>query len=123
MIETSAEDAEDESTTKRLSPSEWITQHENKVFRFGGIVTSAEELTTAKGFPFGRYTIEDYTGSYQFSAFGETYQRFAALLKPNVYVYLTGVIQQRGAHMKWFKPKPTEEAEYEFALQQVNFEE
>ena len=28
-------------------------------------------------------------------------------------------MQQRGAHMKWFKPKPVEEAEYEFALQQV----
>ena len=66
-----------------------------------------------------KYTIEDYSGSYQFSAFGDAYQRFAALLKPNVYVYLTGVIQQRGAHMKWFKPKPVEEAEYEFALQQV----
>jgi hypothetical protein len=41
------------------------------------------------------------------------------LLKQNVYVYISGVIQQKGAHMKWFKPKPIEEAEFEFSLQQV----
>ena len=52
-------------------------------------------------------------------AFGETYKQYASLLKQNVYVYISGVIQQKGAHMKWFKPKPIEEAEFEFSLQQV----
>jgi DNA polymerase-3 subunit alpha len=112
-------DSEQHDEDAPINPHEWIASHENHIFRFGGIVTSAEELVTSKNFPFGRYTIEDYTGSYQFSLFGEAYQRFAAILRPNMYVYLTGVIQQRGAHMKWFKPKPIEEAEYEFAVQQV----
>ena len=116
--QNSHEEAEDSNTVK-LTPNEWIEQHEGKVVHLGGIVVEAEERTSMKGNPWGRYKIEDYSASYQFSAFGEVYQKFAALLKPNVYVYITGVIQQKGAHMKWFKPKPVEEAEYEFALQRV----
>ena len=114
------ENAEDEEEQKeKLTPNQWIERHAGQPLHIGGIVVAAEDRMSQKGNPWGKYTIEDYTGSYQFSAFGETYQRYAALLKPNVYVYLTGVIQQRGANMKWFKPKPVEEAEYEFSLQQV----
>jgi DNA polymerase-3 subunit alpha len=114
----STSDAEEEEKEK-LTPNQWIEKHAGQPLHIGGIVVATEDRMSQKGNPWGKYTIEDYTGSYQFSAFGETYQRFAALLKPNVYVYLSGVMQQRGAHMKWFKPKPVEEAEYEFALQQV----
>ena len=115
----SDEDSEEEETEEKLTPNQWIEKHAGQPLHIGGIVVATEDRMSQKGNPWGKYTIEDYTGSYQFSAFGETYQRFAALLKPNVYVYLSGVMQQRGAHMKWFKPKPVEEAEYEFALQQV----
>ena len=114
------ENAEEEEEHKeKLTPNQWIEKHAGQPLHIGGIIVAAEDRMSQKGNPWGKYTIEDYTGSYQFSAFGETYQRYAALLKPNVYVYLTGVIQQRGANMKWFKPKPVEEAEYEFSLQQV----
>lgn len=113
------ESDEENEEIEKLTPNQWIEKHAGQPLHLGGIIVAAEDRMSQKGNPWGKYTIEDYTGSYQFSAFGETYQRFAAFLKPNVYVYLTGVIQQRGAHMKWFKPKPVEEAEYEFALQQV----
>jgi DNA polymerase-3 subunit alpha len=115
----SEENSEEEQEKEKLTPNQWIEQHAGQPLHIGGIVVAAEDRMSQKGNPWGKYTIEDYSGSYQFSAFGETYQRFAALLKPNVYVYLTGVIQQRGANFKYFKPKPIEEAEYEFALQQV----
>ena len=113
------ENNEESEEKEQITPNQWIEQHAGQPLHLGGIIVAAEDRVSQKGNPWGKYTIEDYTGSYQFSAFGEAYQRFAALLKPNMYVYLTGVIQQRGASMKWFKPKPTEEAEYEFALQQV----
>jgi DNA polymerase-3 subunit alpha len=113
-------DDDDEQTNEvRQTPNEWIQEHTDKTLHIGGIVVSSEELISQKGNPYGRYVIEDYSGSYQFSAFGETYKQYASLLKQNVYVYLTGVIQQKGAHMKWFKPKPIEDAEFEFSLQQV----
>ena len=110
---------EDNPEKEQINPNQWMEMHAGQPLHIGGIIVAAEDRMSQKGNPWGKYTIEDYSGSYQFSAFGDVYQRFAALLKPNVYVYLTGVIQQRGAHMKWFKPKPIEEAEYEFALQQV----
>ncbi len=116
--EDNAEEEEEEQKEK-LTPNQWIEKHAGQPLHIGGIIVAAEDRMSQKGNPWGKYTIEDYTGSYQFSAFGETYQRYAALLRPNVYVYITGVIQQRGAQFKYFKPKPIEEAEYEFSLQQV----
>jgi DNA polymerase-3 subunit alpha len=110
---------EEEEQKEKLTPNQWLEKHAGQPLHMGGIIVAAEDRMSQKGNPWGKYTIEDYTGSYQFSLFGEIYQRFAAILRPNMYVYLTGVIQQRGAHMKWFKPKPIEEAEYEFAVQQV----
>ena len=110
---------EEEEQKEKLTPNQWLEKHAGQPLHLGGIIVAAEDRMSQKGNPWGKYTIEDYTGSYQFSLFGEIYQRFAAILRPNMYVYLTGVIQQRGAHMKWFKPKPIEEAEYEFAVQQV----
>ena len=108
-----------EEEKETLTPNQWIERHSGQPLHLGGIIVAAEDRMSQKGNPWGKYTIEDYTGSYQFSAFGETYLKYAALLKPNAYVYLGGTIQQRGAQFKVFKPKPIEEAEYEFALQQV----
>ena len=116
---TTQESDEQEEEREKITPNQWIEKHTGHPLHMAGIIVAAEDRVSQKGNPWGKYTIEDYTGSYQFSVFGENYQRFAALLRPNMYVYLTGVIQQRGAHMKWFKPKPVEEAEYEFSLQQV----
>ena len=110
---------EEEEQKEKLTPNQWLEKHAGQPLHLGGIIVAAEDRMSQKGNPWGKYTIEDYTGSYQFSLFGEAYQRFAAILRPNMYVYLSGIIQQRGAHMKWFKPKPLEEAEYEFAVQQV----
>ena len=110
---------EEEEQKEKLTPNQWIEKYAGQPLHLGGIIVAAEDRMSQKGNPWGKYTIEDYTGSYQFNVFGETYQRFAALLRPNVYVYLTGLIQQRGAQFKYFKPKPVEEAEYEFSVQQV----
>ena len=113
-----AEDEEEEQEV-RVDPKEWIAKHENQTLHLGGIVTSAEEAISQKGNPYGRYVIEDYSGSYRLTIFGETYKNCAHMLKLNLYVYLTGIIQQRGANRPWFKPKNMEEAEYEFVAQQV----
>ena len=113
------ENSEEEEQKEKLTPNQWIEKYAGQPLHLGGIIVAAEDRMSQKGNPWGKYIIEDYTGSYQFNVFGETYQRFAALLRPNMYVYLTGVIQQRGAQFKYFKSKPVEEAEYEFSVQQV----
>lgn len=119
---TSNEDSAEEEAeeNKKIDPTQWITNHENRPLFFGGIVVDAEEKISQKGNPYGRYVVEDYSGSYQFTLFGEAYKQFASMLKPSVYVFLTGMIQQRGSNQKWFRPKPVAEAEYELSVQQVD---
>lgn len=114
------EDTNKEEAKTVVDPTEFIQQNQNRIMRAGGLITQAEEAVSQKGNPYGRYVIEDYTGSHKLVLFGETYKKFAPVLKPNVYVLLDGMISQRGSHGKWFKPKPIDEAEYEFDIQQVN---
>ena len=109
-----------ESDEKLLLPSEFLTAHKNQACLVGGLIKEAEMLRSQKGNPYGRYTIEDYTGSYQFVLFGNAYRDFGHLMLKDTYVLVTGVVQQKNAGMKWFKEAPDEEAEFEFIVQQVN---
>jgi len=105
---------------KLLLPSEFIAAHKNQAGLIGGLITQAEQLRSQKGNPYGRYTIEDYTGSYQFVLFGNTYNQFAHLMLKDLFVLVTGVVQQKNAGMKWFKETKDEEAEFEFVVQRVD---
>ena len=105
---------------KLLLPSEFIAAHKNQAGLLGGLITNAEQLRSQKGNPYGRYTIEDYTGSYQFALFGQAYNQFAHLMLKDLYVLVTGVVQQKNAGMKWFKEGKDEEAEFEFVVQRVD---
>jgi DNA polymerase-3 subunit alpha len=64
--------------------------------------------------------MEDYTGSYQFTLFGEEYKQYSPLLKPNIYVIVNCSIKQKGYYLKYFKPQSLDNAEYTFAVQQVS---
>ncbi len=105
---------------KLLLPSEFIAAHKNQAGLIGGLITQAEQLRSQKGNPYGRYTIEDYTGSYQFVLFGNTYNQFAHMMLKDLFVLVTGVVQQKNAGMKWFKEAKDEEAEFEFVVQRVD---
>ena len=113
------EEGSEEAGKQQLSPMEWIAQHEDKPMLLGGIVVSAEDKISKKGNPYGRYEIEDYTSSYQFSLFGSNYQQYSGLLKKDVPVLIACTIQQKGKGMKYFKPQPADKAEYEFSVQKV----
>ncbi|MBO4250041.1 MAG: DNA polymerase III subunit alpha [Paludibacteraceae bacterium] len=103
-----------------ILPSEFIAAHKNQSSLIGGLITEVEQLRSQKGNAYGRYTIEDYTGSFQFVLFGQAYAQFGHLLLKDMYVMLTGVVQQKGAGMKWFKEGKDEEAEFEFVVQRVD---
>ena len=100
-------------------PSEFIAKHKNQACLFGGIIIEAEQLISKKGNPYGRYTIEDYTGSYRIALFGSAYSQFGHLMLKDLYVLITGVVQQKGAGQKWFREGKDEEAEFEFVVQKV----
>ena len=109
----------EEEKEKPLTPIQWIKTNEGRMLMLGGIVVSAEERISQKGNPYGQYVVEDYSGSYRFALFGNAYQQFNSLLKPNVYVSISGMVQQKGKGQRYFKPQPEEKADYEFLVQKV----
>lgn len=42
----------------------------------GGMITDAKHLTTKTGKPFGRFTLEDFSGSYEFVLFGRDWETY-----------------------------------------------
>ena len=110
---------DEEMDERPIIPSEFIAAHKNQACLLGGLITSAEQRISQKGNPYGRYTIEDYSGSYEFALFGNAYTNFGHLLLKDLYVLVQGVVQQRGAGQKWFREGPDEKAEFEFVVQSV----
>ena len=103
----------------KVIPSEFIARHKNQACLLGGIITAAEQRISQKGNPYGRYVITDYTGTYEFALFGNAYSQFAHMMLKDLYVLVTGVVQQKGAGQKWFREAKDEEAEFEFVVQNV----
>ena len=107
------------ATDEQTNPSKWIQEHERQKLYLGGIITAAEERTSQKGNIYGRYTIEDYSGSYQFALFGKAYKSFAHMLHPDAYACIVGQIQPRNWGLSYYKEVPMEEREYEFVVSDV----
>lgn len=106
---------------EKMPPLTWISQYENTHIMVGGIITKAEKLISKNNRAYGRFTIEDYSGSYDFIVFGDTYQRLAPMLIENLYVLVNGTIQQRGTGRQYFRPLPAEQAEYEFNVTSIEY--
>ncbi len=109
----------DELEEKPIIPSEFIASHKNQPCLLGGLITSAEQRISQKGNPYGRYVLEDYTGSYDFALFGQAYNNFGHLMLKDLYVLVSGVIQQKGTGQPWYREKKDEVAEFEFVVQNV----
>ncbi len=72
-------------------------------FVVAGMVTGVQNLVSKTGNPFGRFTLEDYNGSYTFSLFGKDYENFRKYLYPDYYLMVRGKVQ----------PKPYRDTELE----------
>jgi DNA polymerase-3 subunit alpha len=69
---------------------------ENKDVKLAGIVTATEQRLTKNGKPFGRFTLEDYSGSISIPVFGEDYvKRFKNYLEKGALLFVEGTVQKR----------------------------
>jgi len=66
----------------------------NREISFAGVVTDVQHLTSKNGKGFGKFTVEDYTDSYEFLIFGEEYLKHRHFLMPNNFVYIKAFIRQ-----------------------------
>ncbi|MBX2946171.1 MAG: DNA polymerase III subunit alpha [Cyclobacteriaceae bacterium] len=59
-----------------------------------GIVTTVEHRTTKTGRPFGKFTIEDYSGNFTFTLFGEDYLKYKNFMMQGWFLFIEGMIQR-----------------------------
>ncbi len=75
----------------QLNDFEKIENQEKKVC---GIVTSVEHRTTKTGRPFGKFTLEDYSGSCTFTLFGDQYQKYKGFMSQGWFLFVEGSVQR-----------------------------
>ncbi len=69
-----------------------IENLEGRELKLGGIVTHIENRMTKTGRPFGKFTLEDYRGSYTFVMFGEDYLKFKNFMSVGWFLFIEGSI-------------------------------
>lgn len=74
---------------------EELSNFRNRDFIIAGMVTDVQHLTTRTGNPYGRFTIEDYNGSYQFALFGSDYLNYRHFLYKDYYILIRGKVVPR----------------------------
>lgn len=62
---------------------------------FAGIVTASTEMVAKKsGNKFGKYTIEDMSGSFEFPLFSKDFMKFGYMFVVGTPLFITGVVQE-----------------------------
>jgi len=77
------------STCSELNELENMIGRETKV---GGIVSGVEHRTTKTGKPFGKFTLEDYSGNCTFTLFGEDYLKFRNYMNIGWFLFVEGAV-------------------------------
>ena len=60
-----------------------------------GLVVDVQNLLTKTGRPWGKFTLEDYTGTHEFALFGKDYENFRKYMFGEYYLFIRGRVQPR----------------------------
>lgn len=74
----------------------------SSTFTVMGIVTAARETISQKGEPFGRFTLMDYSGNYEFAMFGKDYMKYKHLISKDYILVIKGGFDYSSRHDKCF---------------------
>jgi DNA polymerase-3 subunit alpha len=79
----------------------------NREIAMAGILTEVQHRLSKTGKPFGTFTIEDYTGSYRTSIFGEDYMKVKDFLAQEAFVFMRARVQGRFHDPEQLELRPT----------------
>ncbi len=88
-----------------------------------GIVTKVDRRISRANRPYILMTVEDYSGSHEFSLYGKNVEQFSSFAELNRYLMLDIIVQEKGAdYNKWKKePDNTNKLkEYEYKITAIN---
>ncbi|MFN0035290.1 MAG: DNA polymerase III subunit alpha [Saprospiraceae bacterium] len=77
------------------SPLANIDNFKGRKVNVAGFVLKAEHRISQKGTGYGRFTLQDYTGSLEISMFSETYAKFKSFFEEGTSVYVEGEYKPR----------------------------
>lgn len=77
------------------TPIEKVENYRGRKVNVAGFVTKAEHRISQKGTGWGRFTIQDYTGSLEITMFSESYAKFKTFFEEGTIVYVEGEYKQR----------------------------
>lgn len=89
--------------------SEMIDGGQRGSYIIGGMITKVFEGRTKTGNLYGRLTLEDYYGSYEFALFGDKYMELKSFINKDSIVLIYGDIEAR----------PYRPDEYEFGIKRI----
>jgi DNA polymerase-3 subunit alpha len=67
----------------------------NRDFTLGGFVTTTHNSVSKNGKPWGSFTLEDYTGTYDFKLFGKDYETFLKFMQTGYFLLIKATVQER----------------------------
>lgn len=68
---------------------------EGKEIKVGGIVSAVEHRMTKTGRPFGKLTLEDYSGKFEFMLWSDEYTKFKSFLTPGWFLFVEGNVLRK----------------------------
>ncbi|MFR9619979.1 MAG: DNA polymerase III subunit alpha [Rikenellaceae bacterium] len=71
-----------------------LDQFYNQEICVAGIVVGVQNLISKSGKPWGRFTVEDYNGSHEFTLFGKDYEQFRQFLYQDYFVFIRIKVQE-----------------------------
>ncbi len=80
--------------TAQLAELNNLEALQGKDCKMVGIVSSVEERRTKTGNPFGRMTVEDYSGAYTFTMFGREYVERKNFFIPGNHLFIEGTVMR-----------------------------
>ncbi len=81
--------------TNSLTTLNDIESLEGKEFKVGGIVSAVEHRMTKTGRPFGKLTMEDYSGKFEFMLWSDDYLKFKSFLMPGLFLFVEGNVVKK----------------------------
>jgi DNA polymerase III subunit alpha len=72
-----------------------VDNYKGRKVNVAGFVLKAEHRISQKGTGWGRFTLQDYTGSLEITMFSESYAKFKSFFEEGTSVYVEGEYKQR----------------------------
>ena len=108
--------------TQVIELKENLANLRGKTVRLGGIVTSSRRGISKNGNNYGVLTLEDYSGTHEIALFGNNFTEYGRFMMKDCYLFIQGIVQEKGADYKWKKePALSGAPEYEFKITNISF--